>query len=434
MHGKIILRSAGAILIALLPHAFALAGEPPDTREKVPWEALKRDPESLVGLLGHTAFDVREKASTLLLAQGESALPALKAAAKSKDPEVALRADGLFRKIRARLHWKKRAVDALPRGLALLARIQRKDGSWVNGIGYKLNDRFVSTDRGGHVGVTALAGLAFLAAGHTPKAGKHTAATRKAVDFVLSCADPDSGWIKSRTTRLYSHAFAGLFLAEVQVAAPEDRIRKALGAAVDLLVNCQGKRGGWRYLPFAADDDLSVTACVLKFLRAAKRAGATVPDETISKAEAYVKKCRNRVKDLTRFGPGGAFHYQASEPNSRITFALTAAGMACMGAPVGREDPETEKGFAYLLSNRPVVPAPPRRAGLGVFYGHFHAACLFRHADEKRRLAWWDPTHREIVEAQGEDDCWIDDVGANYATAAACLILASPKKKLTIFR
>ena len=112
----------------------------------------------------------------------------------------------------------------------------------------------------------------------------------------------------------------------------------------------------------------------------------------------------------------------------------SAAGMACLGVPEGGEDAETQKGFAYLLANRPAVPLPPKRAGLQVFYGHFHAVCLFLRADEKRRAAWWEPTHREIVQAQGEDDAWVDDVGANYATAMACLILASPQKKLTIFK
>ena len=55
------------------------------------------------------------------------------------------------------------AVDA---GLAWLAAQQNENGSWTAKIGYKLNEDYRYTAQRGHVGVAALAGMAFLAGGH----------------------------------------------------------------------------------------------------------------------------------------------------------------------------------------------------------------------------------------------------------------------------
>jgi len=65
-------------------------------------------------------------------------------------------------------------ATAVERGLDWLAAKQAADGSWVSKIGYKLNNGFnyTSADKG-HLGVTSLAGMAFLAGGHLPGRGKH---------------------------------------------------------------------------------------------------------------------------------------------------------------------------------------------------------------------------------------------------------------------
>ena len=65
-------------------------------------------------------------------------------------------------------------VEAVERGLAWLAANQSADGSWVARIGYKLNNgyKYTSDDRG-HLGVTALACMAFLAGGHLPGRGEY---------------------------------------------------------------------------------------------------------------------------------------------------------------------------------------------------------------------------------------------------------------------
>ncbi|MHC4597364.1 MAG: prenyltransferase/squalene oxidase repeat-containing protein, partial [Planctomycetota bacterium] len=154
---------------------------------------------------------------------------------------------------------------AIDKGLAYLASRQGEEGAWENKIGYKLNYDYWGTGDGNHVGVTALAGMAFLANGHLPTRGKYARNVRKALDFVLACVDPNNGFITYKQTRMYSHAFAALFLAEIYGMTPRADLKAKLRLIVDLLVHCQNKQGGWRYLPFADDADISLTVSQLQF-------------------------------------------------------------------------------------------------------------------------------------------------------------------------
>ena len=104
--------------------------------------------------------------------------------------------------------------EAVERGLDWLAAHQNMDGSWTAQIGYKLNSDYRMTGESGHVGVTALSCMAFLAGGHLPGRGTHGDAVEAGLDFVLNAVKED-GYVTHGGTRMYSHAFATLFLAEI---------------------------------------------------------------------------------------------------------------------------------------------------------------------------------------------------------------------------
>ena len=143
---------------------------------------------------------------------------------------------------------QERAVE---QGLAWLADQQGADGAWRAKIGYKLNADYRETGDDAHVGVSALACMAFLAGGNLPGRGKYGPVVEKGLDFVLSCAQAD-GYITFSGTRMYSHAFATLFLAEIYgMTHRQDVRRKKLQKAVDFIVDTQNEEGGWRYVPFA---------------------------------------------------------------------------------------------------------------------------------------------------------------------------------------
>jgi hypothetical protein len=98
---------------------------------------------------------------------------------------------------------------AVERGLDWLAKKQNADGSWTARIGYKLNNgfNFTSADKG-HLGVTALSGMAFLAGGHLPGRGRHGPNIEKALSFVATSRTPDRACTTTPSRRCSSRRSA----------------------------------------------------------------------------------------------------------------------------------------------------------------------------------------------------------------------------------
>ncbi len=309
-------------------------------------------------------------------------------------------------------------------GLEWLARTQLDDGSWSCKIGYKLNYDYIDTGFGPHVGVTALAGMAFMANGHLPGRGKYGPNVKKAVDFVLSCIDPNTGFISRDLTRMYSHAFGALFLAEIYGMTHRADLKEKLKLVVNLLVSCQNKYGGWRYLPFSTESDVSLTVCQLQFLRAARNCGISVPPVTIARAIGYIKACHQKES--------GGFCYQYERPGARTTFALTAAGVTALHSSGVYFDDDIRRGLYFLSRSR-----PRRNEGsedFHYFYGHYYAVQAFYQEGGDFWTAWWPIVRNELVGCQKQDGSWNDEVGPTYATAMATLILSIPLDLLPIFQ
>ena len=80
-----------------------------------------------------------------------------------------------------------RIAAATERGLAWLSEKQLPSGGWAADVGYKLRQDYQIRESGTeHVGVTALAGMAFLAGGNLPDRGPYGDELARAVDYLLS--------------------------------------------------------------------------------------------------------------------------------------------------------------------------------------------------------------------------------------------------------
>jgi squalene cyclase len=157
------------------------------------------------------------------------------------------------------LKLQERARLAAERGLEYLKQTQNADGSWTDKIGRKVHYEYRGR-LGKHVGVTSLACLAFLAQGSLPGRGKYGEQVEKGLDFILRTVQTN-GFISTDESRMYSHAFATLFLAEVYGMTGMEKVKERLKSAAGLIVQAQNDTGGWRYQPGADDADMSITVC-----------------------------------------------------------------------------------------------------------------------------------------------------------------------------
>jgi squalene cyclase len=340
---------------------------------------------------------------------------------------------------------QERAVEL---GLAWLADHQSADGSWVAKIGFKLNNDFRYTaDDKGHLGVTALGGMAFLAGGHLPGRGKYGKNVDLCLKFVLSCVQED-GYIAYGGTRMYDHAFATLFLAEVYGMTNREDVKAALQKAVDFIVKSQNAQGGWRYEPYSNESDMSIVVCQVIALRAARNIGIRVPKSTVERAARYVVDSSVLNNTQAEFGMSygianeiGTFRYQ-KDTHSRTSFPLTAAGVTALHGLGIYSDDLIKKGLDYLsknLSQFDREPSPGYSVEKGHYYfwyGHYYGVQAMYTAGSP----YWEPYFEELrstlLQIQRPDGSWPNEVGPGpaFGTAVGVLILEIPYRFLPIFQ
>jgi hypothetical protein len=341
---------------------------------------------------------------------------------------------------------------AVERGLAWLAAHQTREGpeagSWIAKIGYKLNTNYEWTsDDKGHVGVTALACMAFLAGGHLPGRGTYGDNVEDGLKFVLSCVQ-DDGYITHAGSRMYSHAFATLFLAEVYGMTHSSDIKGKLQLAVDFIVNSQNAQGGWRYEPYAVESDMSIVVCQVMALRAARNIGIRVPKSVIDHAAKYVVDSAVTEESLSRsYGGGfnynyknevGSFHYQKQD-GSRSSFSLTAAGVTALYGAGVYSDQSIDDGIRYLRSNLLQFNQKDGRGrGCHYFfwYGHYYGVQAMYTAGADNWESYFAIVRDELLRLQEPAGSWPNDVGPGppFGTAMAVLILEIPYRFLPIFQ
>ncbi len=336
--------------------------------------------------------------------------------------------------------------QAVERGLDWLAAHQNADGSWTAKIGFKLNSEYRETAEAGHVGVTALAGTAFLAGGHTPGRGAHSDALARALDYVLSGVQED-GYVTLNGSRMYSHAFATLFLAEMCGMSHRPDVRAKLQKAVDFIVETQNQEGGWRYVPFTPESDMSIVVCQAIALRAARNIGIRVPKSTIDRAARYVVD--SAITEASQSGYNslypdevGAFNYQRSR-GSRSSFPLTAAGVTALHGLGIYSDDSIRRGLDYLRRNLVGFNLQyGRREGGHYFfwYGHYYGVQAMYTAGTAFQVNYWEPyfeeVRSELLSMQLPDGSWPNHTGPGptFGTAMAVLVLEIPYRYLPIFQ
>jgi hypothetical protein len=90
---------------------------------------------------------------------------------------------------------------------------------------------------------------------------------------------------------MYSHALATMAMCEAYGMTKDPALKQSAQAAVNLIVNSQHDKGGWRYGPSKQPGDLSVTGFQVMALETAKAAGLTVPKAVGTRAGVFLTSC-----------------------------------------------------------------------------------------------------------------------------------------------
>lgn len=288
----------------------------------------------------------------------------------------------------------RRTERALERGLKALQDRQRDDGGW---------------DKGNRVGVSALVMIAYMMHAHFPGEGPYGDTMQRGLDFLLKASE--SGMHGYMGTNMYSHGLATLALSELWGQTDSDeKVRKALKAGVDIILQSQGSTGGWRYNPEPSGGDVSVTAMQLVALASARQAGILVPDETIDKAIRYVKWCHVPSE-------GGFSYFPQSGPGSS-GWQRTGAAVTSLWLAGEHECKEVEAGVEYLHEQLEVS-----LSGAHIEYGHYYAAITMHLVGEEEFGKWYPAVRDMLLERQREDGTW----GGDYSTAMYMIVLGLPR-------
>lgn len=320
--------------------------------------------------------------------------------------------------LRAETKTSPEVDAAVERGLVYLARQQKPTGA--------------ITDGPNQVATTGLSVLAFLAAGHTPDAGKHGLVVRSAIDFLVK-AVPESGYVGSVDgSRMYGQGIVALALAESYGVEPSPQkrqaIRTALTRMIDVILKAQkvekddNNKGGWRYEPQSGDSDLSLSGWCSLSVRAAQNTGMNIAKEPVDRAVKYVARC---------FHPGlGGFGYQ---PGNEATIAMTSVAILDLHL-LDAGDRDEVKRAAKWLAQKPVT------SNTAFFYysNYYSTQAAAQEGGELYDQVW--KNNRRLLLAKQQDDGGFapspsgEEPGRVYATSMSILTLSIPYETLPIYQ
>lgn len=216
---------------------------------------------------------------------------------------------------------------------------------------------------------------------------------------------------------MYNHGIATIALAEAYGQSRSAAIRPSLKVLVQVILDSQNPKGGWRYQPRPAEADISVTVLQVVALRAAKNAGIDVPRATIDHAVEYVRSCCDTAT--------GGFSYQ---PRQKPGYARTAAAIYSLQVCGQYDDPMVKAGSDYLLT------CTDKNYWT---YGSYYAAPAECMIGGEAWREWYSKT-RDTLLASARNGRWEPkgngDVGPVYCTAIYAGILAMPYHYIPLYQ
>jgi hypothetical protein len=322
-----------------------------------------------------------------------------------------------------------RNTEAVINGaLKYLAAQQLPDGSWSGDKNDPASSKYA-------VAMTAYVMMSFLANGNLPNGGLYAKQVKNGLQFLLDAVQPDGMFNeKPQGQYMYSHGLGTMVLAEIYGENQDPAIRTKLEHVVVLILRAQNPEGGWRYQPGSRDADISVTVPQTVALCAAKRAGIEVPQVTIDRAVAYIKKCS--------VGSTGGFAYQVGKGGPG--FARTAAAIYALQITGLYDDPMILPGSKFVMTSIDRCDQPGWTCEW-LSYGNYYAAVAHYLIGGDKWKTYYSEFGQHYllshVSTQGDMKFWDQSldprakgIGSNWVTAVATVILSLPYGYLPLYQ
>ncbi|MHC5082050.1 MAG: protein kinase domain-containing protein, partial [Planctomycetota bacterium] len=328
---------------------------------------------------------------------------------------------------------------AILRSLAWLQRHQDLDGKWAcQHFSLRCSGttcKNPGTSEAYSPGVTALTLLAFRSVGARPYEGRFEDTVQSALSYLLTQQNTE-GRIGPETEDgrwIYNHALGTLAIVEYQRGKEAHLLKRKAQKAVDFLVMCRNPGSGWRYGRRPGESDTSVTAWAAIALATARDAGLRVPSSAVEGALAWFARVTDdasafagyrSLSDFKRPHQTGAFE--------KRTESMTAAALAArlFIKPDSKGSDLVEKAVGRLAGN------PPRwgkEDAMDLVYGFFGTLALGA-VGGPTWDAWKIKVREAILSRQIREGCadgswdpvgpWGPGGGRVYATAINTLTLA----------
>jgi outer membrane biosynthesis protein TonB len=276
---------------------------------------------------------------------------------------------------------------AVAAALGWLAAAQSRDGRWdAVQFGGGQEELTLGQNRGGagqgaDTGVTALALLAFLGAGHSHMHGEYQDNVRRGLDFLLRSQATDGSLFGEATlyAQMYCHSMATFALAEAQALSGDRRLEAAVTKSVSFSLAAQNtSTGGWRYRP-GDTGDTSQLGWQVMALASAERAGITVPQQTWDRVQRF-------LGTVQRGSNGGLASYR---PDSPFSTSMTAEALYCRLILEQMNGVNLTESAAAEATTQ-LLATPPSAERINLYYWYYATLALHhrQNSSEAAKTAW----------------------------------------------